>query len=214
VRDTGIGIPAALLPKVFDLFVQGDRSLDRTEGGLGIGLTLVKRLVEMHRGSVSAASGGLGEGSEFVVRLPLALGRGVAHGFVKEELPRAPVTRRRLLVVDDNRDFADTLGALFETMGHDVRIAYNGTDAVSATAEYRPDAVFLDIGLPGRNGYDVARMLRSSPELADVTLVAFTGYGQVEDRRRVREAGFDYHVVKPADAAELAKIVDALPARA
>ncbi|HEY2968808.1 MAG TPA: MASE1 domain-containing protein [Casimicrobiaceae bacterium] len=214
VRDTGIGIPAALLPKVFDLFVQGDRSLDRTEGGLGIGLTLVKRLVEMHRGSVSASSGGLGEGSEFVVRLPLALGRDVAHGFVKEELPRAPVTRRRLLVVDDNRDFADTLGALFETMGHDVRIAYNGIDAVSATAEYRPDAVFLDIGLPGRNGYDVARMLRSSPELADVTLVAFTGYGQVEDRRRVREAGFDYHVVKPADAAELAKIVDALPERA
>ncbi|TMH18747.1 MAG: PAS domain S-box protein [Betaproteobacteria bacterium] len=214
VRDTGIGIPAALLPKVFDLFVQGDRSLDRTEGGLGIGLTLVKRLVEMHRGSVSAASGGLGEGSEFVVRLPLALERGVARSLVKEELPRAPATRRRLLVVDDNRDFADTLGALFETMGHDVRVAYNGTDAVSATAEYRPDAVFLDIGLPGRSGYDVARMLRSSPELADITLVAFTGYGQVEDRRRVREAGFDYHVVKPADAAELAKIVDALPARA
>jgi len=174
----------------------------------------VKRLVEMHRGSVSAASGGLGEGSEFVVRLPLALGRGVAHGFVKEELPRVPATRRRLLVVDDNRDFADTLGALFETMGHDVRIAYNGVDAVSATAEYRPDAVFLDIGLPGRSGYDVARMLRSSPELAHITLVAFTGYGQVEDRRRVREAGFDYHVVKPADATELAKIVDALPARA
>ena len=99
-------------------------------------------------------------------------------------------------------------------MGHVVRIAYNGTDAVSATAEYRPDAVFLDIGLPGKNGYDVARMLRSSPELADITLVAFTGYGQVEDRRRVREAGFDYHVVKPADAAELTKIVDALPARA
>ncbi len=214
VRDTGIGIPAALLPKVFDLFVQGDRSLDRTEGGLGIGLTLVKRLVEMHRGSVSAASDGLGEGSEFVVRLPLALERGVARSLVKEELPRAPATRRRLLVVDDNRDFADTLGALFETMGHDVRVAYNGTDAVSATAEYRPDAVFLDIGLPGRSGYDVARMLRSSPELADITLVAFTGYGQVEDRRRVREAGFDYHVVKPADAAELAKIVDALPARA
>jgi DNA-binding response OmpR family regulator len=99
-------------------------------------------------------------------------------------------------------------------MGHDVRVAYNGTDAVSAAAEYRPDAVFLDIGLPGRNGYDVARILRSSPELASVTLVAFTGYGRTEDRRRVREAGFDYHLVKPAEAAELAKIVDALPARA
>jgi PAS domain S-box-containing protein len=213
VRDTGIGIAPALLPKVFDLFVQGDRSLDRTEGGLGIGLTLVRRLVEMHGGSVSASSGGSGEGSEFVVRLPLARGRGVARGPVKEA-PSRPVTRRRLLVVDDNRDFADTLAALFETMGHDVRVAYNGTDAVSAAAEYRPDAVFLDIGLPGRNGYDVARILRSSPELASVTLVAFTGYGRTEDRRRVREAGFDYHLVKPAEAAELAKIVDALPARA
>ncbi|HEV8256650.1 MAG TPA: MASE1 domain-containing protein [Casimicrobiaceae bacterium] len=214
VHDTGIGIAPELLPKVFDLFVQGDRSLDRTEGGLGIGLTLVRRLVEMHGGSVFASSGGHGEGSEFVVRLPLALGRGVARGPAKEVLPPLPVTRRRLLVVDDNRDFADTLGALFETMGHDVRIAYNGTDAVSAAAEYRPDAVFLDIGLPGRNGYEVARMLRSSPELAGLTLVAFTGYGRTEDRRRVREAGFDYHLVKPAEAAELARIVDALPARA
>jgi PAS domain S-box-containing protein len=214
VHDTGIGIAPALLPKVFDLFVQGDRSLDRTEGGLGIGLTLVRRLVEMHGGSVSASSGGQAEGSEFVVRLPLALGRGVARGPAKEAPAHLPVTRRRLLVVDDNRDFADTLGALFETMGHDVRIAYNGTDAVSIAAEYRPDAVFLDIGLPGRNGYDVARMLRSSPELAGLTLVAFTGYGRAEDRRRVREAGFDYHLVKPAEAAELAKIVDALPTRA
>jgi PAS domain S-box-containing protein len=213
VHDTGIGIAPELLPKVFDLFVQGDRSLDRTEGGLGIGLTLVRRLVEMHGGSVSASSGGSGEGSEFLVRLPLALGRGVARGPAKEA-PSRPVTRRRLLVVDDNRDFADTLGALFETMGHDVRIAYNGTDALSAAAEYRPDAVFLDIGLPGRNGYEVARMLRSSPELAGLTLVAFTGYGRSEDRRRVREAGFDYHLVKPAEAAELAKIVDALPTRA
>jgi PAS domain S-box-containing protein len=214
VHDTGIGIAPELLPKVFDLFVQGDRSLDRTEGGLGIGLTLVRRLVEMHGGSVSASSGGHGEGSEFVVRLPLALGRGVPRVPAKDARPHLPVKRHRLLVVDDNRDFADTLGALFETMGHDVRIAYNGTDAMSIAAEYRPDAAFLDIGLPGRNGYEVARMLRSSPELAGLTLVAFTGYGREEDRRRVREAGFDYHLVKPAEAAELAKIVDALPTRA
>ena len=213
VHDTGIGIAPALLPKVFDLFVQGDRSLDRTEGGLGIGLTVVRRLIEMHGGSVSAASSGHGEGSEFVVRLPLALGHGVARGPAKEVPPHLPVTRRRLLVVDDNRDFANTLGALFETMGHDVRIAYNGTDAMSIAAEYRPDAAFLDIGLPGRNGYEVARMLRSSPELAGLTLVAFTGYGRDEDRRRVREAGFDYHLVKPAEATELAKIVDALSTR-
>ncbi|HEX5865104.1 MAG TPA: response regulator, partial [Casimicrobiaceae bacterium] len=213
VRDTGIGIDPALLPKVFDLFVQGDRSLDRTEGGLGIGLTLVRRLVEMHNGSVSVSSRGQGKGSEFVVRLPLALARGVRRAPAKETLPQLPATRRRLLVVDDNRDFADTLGALFGVMGHDVRIAYNGTDALSAAAEYRPDAIFLDIGLPGASGYDVARMLRSSPEHAGVTLVAFTGYGRDEDRRRVREAGFDYHLVKPAEAAELARIVDGLPAR-
>jgi CheY-like chemotaxis protein len=181
---------------------------------LGIGLTLVRRLVEMHGGSVSASSGGVGEGSEFLVRLPLALGRGVARGPAKEAPARQPVTRRRLLVVDDNRDFANTLGALFETMGHDVRIAYNGTDAVSVATEYRPDAVFLDIGLPGKTGYDVAQMLRSSPELAGVTLVAFTGYGRAEDRLRVRDAGFDYHLVKPAEASELAKIIDALHGRA
>ncbi len=180
---------------------------------MGIGLTLVKRLVEMHGGSVAASSGGSGEGSEFVVRLPLALRRGLTRGPTKAAAPHAEATRRRLLVVDDNRDFANTLAALFEAMGHEVRIAYNGTDAVSTATEYRPDAVFLDIGLPGQNGYDVARALRSSPELESVTLVAFTGYGRAEDRRRVRDAGFDYHLVKPAEAAELARIVDALPTR-
>jgi PAS domain S-box-containing protein len=213
VRDSGIGIPPALLSKIFDLFVQGDRSLDRTEGGLGIGLTLVKRLIEMHGGSVTASSEGAGQGSEFVVRLPLALERGVAHASGEEPagLPRS--TRRRLLVVDDNRDFAATLAALLETMGHEVRAAHNGPDAIFAASAYPPDAVFLDIGLPGMNGYDVARKLRSLPELERVTLVAFTGYGQDEDRRRVREAGFDYHLVKPAAAGELAKIIDALPMR-
>jgi PAS domain S-box-containing protein len=210
VADTGVGIHASLLPKVFDLFVQGDRSLDRTEGGLGIGLTLVKRLVEMHDGSVSAFSGGPGEGSEFVVRLPLAAASSIAAHTGKEAAPSS-ATRRRLLVVDDNRDFADTLAALFETMGHEVRTAYNGTDAVSAAVAFRPEAVFLDIGLPGRNGYEVARLLRSAPELARATLVAFTGYGQEQDRRRVREAGFDFHLVKPAEASDLARIIDAIP---
>ena len=212
VADTGMGIPASLLPKVFDLFVQGDRSLDRTEGGLGIGLTLVKRLVEMHGGTVSAFSGGPGEGSEFVVRLPLAAAGSISARAGKEAASRSSA-RRRLLVVDDNRDFADTLAALLGTMGHEVRAVYNGNDAVSAALAYRPDAVFLDIGLPGRNGYEVARLLRGSPELSGVTLVAFTGYGQAQDRRRVREAGFDFHLVKPAEAEELLKIVEALPVR-
>jgi PAS domain S-box-containing protein len=213
VTDTGVGIRASLLPKVFDLFVQGDRSLDRTEGGLGIGLTLVKRLVEMHDGAVSAFSRGQGEGSEFIVRLPLAAASSIAAHTDKEAAPR-PATRRRLLVVDDNRDFADTLAALFETMGHEVRTVYNGTDAVAAAVAFCPDAVFLDIGLPGRNGYDVARLLRSAPELAGATLVAFTGYGQERDRSRVREAGFDFHLVKPAEASDLARIIDAIPERA
>jgi len=214
VRDSGIGIHPTLLPKVFDLFVQGDRSLDRTEGGLGIGLTLVRRLVEMHGGSVAAFSNGPGHGSEFVVRLPLAAGRSVAAEAAKKPAIQVPAARRRLLVVDDNRDFANTLSALLETMGHDVRIAYNGTDALSVADAHRPDLVFLDIGLPGRNGYDVARTLRSSPDLAGATLVALTGYGQDEDRRRVREAGFDYHLVKPVEPSEITRIIDTLSDRA
>ncbi|TMH55200.1 MAG: response regulator, partial [Betaproteobacteria bacterium] len=211
VRDNGIGISAALLPKVFDLFVQGDRSLDRTEGGLGIGLTLVRRLVEMHGGSVAAFSEGAGDGSEFVVRLPLALGRVATPRMLPAEPESHPRIRRRLLVVDDNRDFANTLSLLLETFGHEVRTVYDGRAVVPMATDYRPDAVLLDIGLPGMNGYEIARELRSAPALAQVTLVAFTGYGQDEDRRRVREAGFDFHLVKPVEVGELTRVIDALP---
>jgi CheY-like chemotaxis protein len=164
----------------------------------------------MHGGSVTASSAGAGEGSEFVVRLPLALG----HAMAPPPLPEAkstPRTRRHILVVDDNRDFADTLGALLETFGHEVRTVYDGSTAMAVAREYRPDAVLLDIGLPEMNGYEVAREVRQAPGLAHVTLVAFTGYGQEEDRRRVREAGFDFHLVKPVEAAELARLIDALP---
>ncbi len=214
VHDNGIGIAPELLPKIFDLFVQGESSLARTEGGLGIGLTLTKRLIELQGGSIDASSGGRGKGSEFVVRLPLATEHDAG------ELPRegtaedAPAAGRRLLVVDDNRDFASMLTALLELMGHDVRTAYDGPAAISLAADYLPEAVFLDIGLPGMSGYEVARTLRDSPELAGVTLIAFTGYGQDDDRRRVLEAGFDHHLVKPAEAAELARIIDSLPVRA
>ena len=211
VRDSGIGMPADLLPKVFDLFVQGDRSLDRTEGGLGIGLTLVRRLVEMHGGSVAAFSEGAGDGSEFVVRLPLALGRAATPRMLAAEPESHPRIRRRLLVVDDNRDFANTLSLLLETFGHEVRTVYDGRAVVPMATDYRPDAVLLDIGLPGMNGYEIARELRSAPALAQVTLVAFTGYGQDEDRRRVREAGFDFHLVKPVEVGELTRVIDALP---
>ncbi|TMG85345.1 MAG: PAS domain S-box protein [Betaproteobacteria bacterium] len=211
VRDNGIGISAALLPRVFDLFVQGDRSLDRTEGGLGIGLTLVRRLVEMHGGSVAAFSEGAGDGSEFVVRLPLALGRAATPRMLPAEPEARPRTRRRLLVVDDNRDFANTLSLLLETFGHEVRTVYDGRAVLPMATDYRPDAVLLDIGLPGMNGYEIARELRSAPALSQLTLVAFTGYGQEEDRRRVREAGFDFHLVKPVEVAELTRVIDGLP---
>jgi len=210
VHDSGIGISPELLPRIFDLFVQGHRSLDRVEGGLGIGLTIVKRLVELHGGRVAATTHGPGEGSEFTVRLPLAERRPEAACPSPAKSTSTQRRSRRLLVVDDNRDAANTLAALLESMGHEVRTAYDGQRAIALASEHPPDAVFLDIGLPGVNGYDVARALRALPALARTTLIAFTGYGHDEDRRRVREAGFDHHLVKPAGADQLAKIVDAL----
>jgi len=208
VTDTGIGIPAALLPKVFDVFVQGDRSLDRSEGGLGIGLTVVKSLVGMHGGSVSAFSEGVQRGSEFVIRLPVADGRDMALGRPKATLRVATSDKKRLLVVDDNRDFAATLTTLLEVAGHEVRTVHNGTAALPAAAIYRPHAVLMDIGLPGMSGYEVAKQLRSQPEFASTLLIALTGYGQEEDRLRLVEAGFNKHLVKPISPAELLKTID------
>jgi PAS domain S-box-containing protein len=214
VRDTGIGIPPTLLPKVFDLFVQGDRSLDRTAGGLGIGLTIVKRMVEMHGGSVDAMSAGSGQGSEFVVRLPRASSEGVARTpQPTQSRGQASGLRRRLLIVDDNRDFANSLAALLEEFGHDVRTANDGQAAITVAAVHAPDAVLLDIGLPAMDGYEVARRLRGSSALNGVTLVAISGYGHEENRRRAREVGFDHYLVKPIDAAELINIIDRLPVR-
>jgi signal transduction histidine kinase/CheY-like chemotaxis protein len=211
VRDSGIGITPELLPKVFDLFMQGDRALDRSEGGLGIGLTVAKRIVEMHGGSIVAFSEGPGRGSEFVVRLPLAQAQ-----FTQEPsatrlsgAPAAAASRRRLLVVDDNRDSADTLALLLNAMGHEVKTAYDGPAAIDLAAQYQPQAVLLDIGLPGMNGYEVGRVLKSTRG-DSMILVAVSGYGQEEDRRRSREAGFDHHLVKPVAPADLAKIIDAL----
>jgi PAS domain S-box-containing protein len=210
VKDTGIGMSPELIPRVFDLFVQGERSLDRSEGGLGIGLTLVKRLVSLHGGTVSAHSGGPGCGSEFAISLP-ALEQSSAR---REPAPAAPVaaTRRgsRVLVVDDNCDSADTLAALLDAWGHEVRTLYDGPSAIAAAAEFQPNVVLLDIGLPKMNGYEVAAQLRKSANRRPMILVAFTGYGQDEDRRRVREAGFDYHLVKPLEPAVLEKILDSV----
>ena len=210
VRDNGIGIAPTFLPNVFDLFTQGDRSLDRTASGLGIGLTIVKRMVEMHGGSVEAHSAGLGQGSEFVIRLPLA-SAGAAKKRAASE--RRPVTSggRRVLIVDDNRDFATSLAALLEEFGHETFVAHDGEAGVALAAERLPDVVLLDIGLPRMDGYEVARRLRASPALGGVTLVALSGYSQEEDKRLGREAGFDHYLVKPIDAAELVNILDALP---
>ena len=207
VRDHGLGIPADLLPRVFDLFTQGDRSLARSEGGLGIGLTLVKNLVEMHGGTVEAFSEGPGRGSEFVVLLPrLERGRGRRPGR-EAEPARVPTASRRVLVVDDNPDAAESLALLLRVEGHEVRTAHDGPAALKAATEFQPEVIFLDIGLPRVSGYEVARQLREQLGLKKVLLVAVTGYGQEEDRRRSREAGFDAHLTKPADPAALHELL-------
>jgi PAS domain S-box-containing protein len=207
VKDNGIGIPADMLPRVFGMFTQVDRSLERAEGGLGIGLTLVQRLVELHGGSVKASSEGPGKGSEFVVRLPVATRAGAqktpAPG---RNLPLTVPFTCRILVVDDNRDAADTLGMLLRNLGHEVRLAHDGLEAVGAAADFEPDVVLLDIGMPKLNGYDTARRIRD--QRGDrVMLIAVTGWGQEEDRRRSAEAGFDHHLTKPVNLGMLQKLI-------
>jgi PAS domain S-box-containing protein len=200
VRDTGIGISPEMLPRVFDLFTQADKSLDRAQGGLGIGLTLVQRLVELHGGKVEAHSEGLGQGSEFVVRLPLTPVRSSSSAApAAGNGAKTSTTGRRVLIVEDNADAAETLGLLLETMGQQVRVVHDGTAAVEAARSFHPEIVLLDIGLPGMNGYEVARHLREQHDLQQPLLVALTGYGQEEDRARARDAGFDLHMVKPVE---------------
>ncbi|HXX48312.1 MAG TPA: PAS domain S-box protein [Myxococcota bacterium] len=209
VRDNGLGIPPAMLPRVFDLFAQVGHTLGRAQGGLGIGLALVKRLVEMHGGRVEARSEGWGTGSEFVVTLPLAApASGVSAG--SPAWPRTPTglaARRRFLVVDDNRDAADSLALLLEVYGAEVRVAYDGTSALAELREARPDVVLLDLGMPDMDGFEVAARIRKQPELAGVVLVALTGWGQPEDRRATRAAGFDLHLVKPISPPELRDLI-------
>jgi PAS domain S-box-containing protein len=210
VRDTGVGISAEMLPRVFDLFTQVDPTLDRSQGGLGVGLTLVRSLVEMHGGIVRASSPGPGRGSEFVVRLP-ALPRDTPPESGQAAAPRpahAPAPSRRILIVDDNVDAADSLAMLLGLSGHQVRTAYGGPAALEAVGGYRPEVVLLDIGLPGMDGYEVARQLRRGSAGSGVTLVALTGYGQEDDRRKTHDAGFDHHLVKPVDPDELTRLLD------
>ena len=205
VVDTGLGIPREMLPRVFEMFTQVDRSIERSTGGLGIGLTLVQRLVELHGGTVAAYSDGPDKGSEFVVRLP---------AFVESSAPLpdsnidwAASQPLRVVVVDDNIDAADTFAEMLRTLGHQVATAYDGEAAIDVVNSMQPDIVLLDIGLPQVNGYDVARRIRASDAQRPVVLVAVTGWGQDEDRRRSQQAGFDHHLVKPVDLASLQRIL-------
>jgi PAS domain S-box-containing protein len=203
IRDNGIGIPDEMLGRIFDLFTQVDRSLSRSEGGLGVGLTLVRSLVAMHGGTVAAHSNGPGQGTEFEIQLP-ALDQVETAPETSLERPTQTV-RRRVLVVDDNADSAESLAMILEIRGHQARIAADGPQALEVARELRPEVVMLDIGLPGMDGYEVARRLRAEHD--GLLLIALTGYGQDEDRRRSKEAGFDHHLVKPVDFALLQEVM-------
>jgi signal transduction histidine kinase/PAS domain-containing protein/ActR/RegA family two-component response regulator len=201
IRDSGIGIEPEMLPRVFDMFVQEDQTLERARGGLGIGLTLVRSIVELHGGRVEASSLGTGQGSCFTVRLPRAVARGLTLPKLPKDSARARPTSgaRRIMVVDDNADAVDSLAVLLGLEGHDVRIARDGPSAVAVAREFGPEVALLDIGLPGMSGYDVARALRADERTAGCLLVALTGWGQDADRKRSQDAGFDHHLVKPLD---------------
>ncbi|AUX44276.1 PAS domain-containing protein [Sorangium cellulosum] len=206
VRDTGVGIPPDLLPNVFEVFVQGEQSLHRAGGGLGVGLSLVKRLVELHGGTCSCASPGLGGGAEFVVRLPALRGESAAER-AREQTPVVGGKRLRVLVVDDNEDAVTLLTLCLKRWGHDVAVAHDGLDALALAREYGPDVAVLDIGLPGIDGYELARRLRREPSLERCMLIAASGYGQDIDRQRAFEAGFDEHLLKPVELAALMRLL-------
>jgi len=209
VADNGAGIAPELLPRMWEMFAQADRTLGRAQGGLGIGLTLVKRLVEMHGGSVSAHSEGPGRGSEFIVRLPVVPGEQPAQAQAPQST--RPLTTHRILVVDDNQDGAESLATLLALNGHEVRTAHDGPTGLATAEEFRPDVILLDIGLPGMSGYEVANQLRKRPEFRTTWLIALTGWGQDADREQSRQAGFDLHLVKPIDPTELRRVLGTVP---
>ena len=207
VRDNGVGIPAEKLPLVFEMFTQLDSQVGRTQSGLGIGLALVKNLVELHEGTVEARSDGHEKGSEFIVRLPRANGHRPRQAHTSSRAPAGELAARKILVVDDNGDAAESLGSLLGLLGAEVRIANSGASALAAFDAYRPNAVLLDIGMPDIDGYTVARRIRERFDSSAVTLIAMTGWGQEQDRRRSAEAGFDHHLVKPPDIDVLADLL-------
>jgi PAS domain S-box-containing protein len=213
VKDSGLGIPPGMLADVFEMFTQVNRTLDRSQGGLGIGLALVKRIVDLHGGTIAADSPGLGEGSTFTLRLPLDEADDVP---AEQTSPAEPAwapsssSHRRVLVVDDNRDGAESLAMVIEMSGHEVRTAHSGPDALDVARDFQPEVVFLDIGLPGMDGYEVARHLRQQPTHAGALIVALTGWGSEDHKRQSKEAGFDLHLTKPVEAAAIEGILERL----
>ena len=211
VSDTGVGIAAEALPRVFDMFVQANARDSRAQSGLGIGLTLVRSLVEMHGGSVAARSAGVGRGSEFVVRLPLARHEAARVPAAAGATARKFAGLPRVMVVDDNRDAADSLAAVLKLLGAEVRVTNDGRSALDAVAAFRPAVVFLDLGMPGMDGYETARHMRARDDTRSVLLIALTGWGQESDRRQTQAAGFNQHLVKPADITALRAVLASLP---
>ena len=210
VRDNGRGIPPDMLEKVFELFVQMDKSLDRSGGGLGIGLTLVRKLVGLHGGRVSAHSEGPGRGTEFVVRLPLLRQKApdLALAPPAPPPPQAPPGALRVLVVEDGEDVREMMKELLELMGHEVEVATDGLEGVEKMLALRPDVALVDVGLPGIDGYEVARRVRAAPGGGQLSLIALTGYGGQEARTRALDAGFDLHLVKPVNVNDLPRVLE------
>lgn len=209
VRDNGIGIAPSLLPRIFELFTQSDASARRSQGGLGIGLTLVRSLVELHGGTVAVQSDGVGQGSKFIVRLPVAQTMAEKKTMSRDPVAADGQVKGRILLVDDNKDVVSMLAVLLRRVGHDVMTAHDGQEAIDVASRETPQFILLDIGLPGMDGYEVAKQLRTTPQLKDACLIAMTGYGQDEDLRRAEDAGFHHHLLKPVRLESIQAALDA-----